>query len=138
MTILFDSNSNVPRGLKGTNGAAHVLDGFNPSIEYSANLNVTVAGTEVSAALVTGAVRVQIANIGASTENMRFAFGTSDANAKANLNETGGIGTTGILVIPVVDGGQPQILRIPALATHVATVNAVASDTPELTLVQGI
>lgn len=115
--------------------------GFVPS-SYDANLDVTVAGTPVSMSLPTGvsrgAGRIHVTNLGATSENMRLAFGTSIANAENNLTVSGGIGTTGMTIVPVVDGGQPQEIGVPVNAVAVAVVNAVASDTPEMAVVSGV
>lgn len=119
-------------------GAAPVSDkGFVPS-SYDANL--TMDGTAQVFALASGARKVQIGNLGATTEAIRVAFGTSSADAESNLNVAAGAATTGYYIPAVADAGAAAVreLGIPALATHVAICNAEASDTQTVTVTQGI
>ena len=120
-------------------GAANVRDGFKPS-SYDANL--TMDGSAQSVALATGvtlgAGRIHIVNAGVTTEAIRFAFGTSAANAEANLNHSTNRATTGFYIPAGTDGGAPVLLGVPVLATHYAVENAVASDTQVVAITQGI
>lgn len=120
-------------------GAAKVQDGFKPS-SYDANL--TMDGSAQSVALASGvslgAGRVHVVNTGATTEAIRFAFGTSAANAEANLTHVTNLATTGVYIPAAAEGGQPTTLGVPALATHYAVENAVASDTQVVAITQGV
>jgi len=134
-----DPDSVVPFYLSG--GATKVADGFKPS-QYDAAL--TMDGTAQSVALATGvklgAGRVYFANQGATTEPVMVAFGTSAANAEANLNIAAAAATTGHYIPAAADAGSQsaQTLGVPALATHYAVANAVAADTQVVTVTQGI
>ena len=125
--------------LDETNGSAHVMDGFKPS-QYDANL--TMDGTAQSVALATGvkqgAGRIHVANTGATTEAIRVAFGTSAANAEANLTISAAAATTGFYIPAAAEGGTPTVLGVPANATHYAVANAVASDTQVVAITQGV
>lgn len=127
--------------IKSTGGASHTMDGFKPS-QYDADL--TMDGTAQSVALATGvklgAGRVYFANQGATTEAIRVAFGTSAADAEANLTIAAGAATTGHYIGASADVGSQsaQILGVPALATHYAVANAVALDTQIVAITQGI
>ena len=128
--------------IPGTRGdAVKSSDGFIPS-QYDVDL--TMDGTAQSVALATGvalgAGRVYFANQGATTEAIRVAFGTSAANAEANLNIAGGLATTGHYIPAAAEGGaqSAQILGVPALATHYAIANAVAADTQVVSVTQGL
>ena len=124
-----------------TGGAAHTMDGFKPS-QYDADL--TMNGTAQSVALATsvslGSGRVRVVNLGATTEAIRFAFGTSAANAEANLTHVTNLATTGLYIPSNVDapGAGIVILGVPALATHYAVENAVAADVQVVSVTQGV
>lgn len=122
-------------------GAQRVADGFKPS-SYDADL--TMDGTAQSVALVAGvklgAGRVRVVNLGATTEAIRFAFGTSAANAEANLTIAAAAATTGVYIPAAAEGGSQSVVvfGVPALATHYAVANAVAADTQVVSVTQGI
>ena len=118
------------------NGGLQAHTSFIPS-QYDADL--TMDGTAQSVALATGTTKLRVVNKGATTEDIRIAFGTSSANAEANLTIAAAAATTGMLIVPPVDGGSPfEILGVPANATHYAVANAVASDTQVVNLTQGV
>lgn len=110
---------------------------FTPS-SYDSTL--TMDGTAQSVALVGGARKLHVANLGATTEAIRVAFGTSAANAEANLTISTGAATTGFYISAAADNAANSavILGIPALATHYAVANAVAADTQTVAVTQGI
>lgn len=122
-------------------GATHSLDGFKPS-QYDTDL--TMDGTAQSVALATGVSlgggRVQFSNLGATTEAIRVAFGTSAANAESNLNIAAAAATTGHYIGAAADVGaqSSQILGVPDLATHYAVANDVAADVQVVSVTQGI
>lgn len=121
-----------------TGRAAHVADGFKPSQDYISDL--TMDGTAQAVALASGTNRVVIWNQGATTETIRYAFGTSQANAEANLTISAAAATTGIKVPVYADFGilcMTQPIGRPALATHIAIANAVAADVQAVQLIQG-
>ena len=123
----------------GTNGAALVADGFKPSQDSISDL--TMDGTAQAVALASGTNRIVIWNQGATTETIRYAFGTSSANASANLTIAAAAATTGIKVPAYADFGvlcMTQPIGVPALATHIAIANAVAADTQAVQLIQGV
>lgn len=109
--------------------------GFRPS-NYDPDL--TMDGTAKVIALASGCMQVDVTNRGVTTEAIRCAFGTSSANAAANLNISTGAATTGRWIGAAADGFDPhkQFTR-PSNATHFAVANAVASDTQIVSVVQG-
>ena len=121
------------------NGASTVRDsGFTPS-SYDADL--TMDGTAQSEALATGTRKIKVGNLGATTEAIRVAFGTSALDAEGNLTIDGTArATTGHYIPALADAGSEafQVLGVPALATHYAIANAVALDTQTVTVTQGI
>jgi hypothetical protein len=122
-----------------SNGAAVVSDGFKPSQDYISDL--VMNGTAQAVALASGTNRVVIWNQGATTETIRYAFGTSQANAEANLTISAAAATTGIKVPAYADFGilcMTNPIGVPALATHIAIANAVAADTQAVQLIQGV
>ena len=110
---------------------------FTPS-SYDADL--TMDGTAQTGALATGATKVQFANLGATTEAIRVAFGTSASDAGDNLNIATGAATTGYYIPAAADAGGASvaILGVPVTATHYAVANAVASDTQTVAVNQGV
>ena len=122
-----------------SSGAIQAADGFKPS-SYDANL--TMDGTAQSVALATGvklgAGRIHVVNTGATTEAIRVAFGTSAANAEANLTIAAAAATTGYYIPAIADGIGEATLGVPALATHYAVANAVAADTQVVAVTQGV
>lgn len=139
--IFGEGDDGNPALIGVTGGAVHSMDGFKPS-QYDADL--TMDGTAQSVALATGvklgAGRVEFSNLGATTESIRIVFGTSAANAEANLNIAGGLATTGNYVGAAAEVGSESVkLRgVPALATHYAVANAVASDVQVVSVTQGV
>lgn len=120
-----------------TNGAANVVDrGFTP-LQYDADL--TMDGTGKSEALASGARSLLIYNQGATTEDLRVAFGTSSANAITALTVSGSRATTGLYMPAAVDNvafGAVK-LGVPDGMTHYAMANATASDTQVVSITQG-
>lgn len=116
--------------------------GFKPSQDYISDL--TMDGTAQSVALATGvklgAGNVEIFNQGATTEAIRYAFGTSAANAEANLTISAAAATTGIIVPAYADYANQcrVIVGVPLNATHIAIANDTASDTQAVQLIQGV
>ena len=140
VTILgVDSNGDSEELSTRGSGLPTTDTGFKPS-SYDANL--TMDGTAQSVALASGvslgAGRIHVANTGATTEAIRVAFGTSAANAEANLNIAAGAATTGYYIAAIADGIGEAILGVPELATHYAVANAVASDTQVVAITQGV
>ena len=127
------SNPHNPVTLIGT---SDVADGFKPS-SYDADL--IMDGTAQAVALATGTGRVRVYNQGATTESIRFAFGTSAADAQANLTIAAAAATTGLLIPAQADNQVQsiQLLGVPDLATHFAVANAVAADTQAVNIIQG-
>ena len=78
-----------------------------------------------------GAGQIEIYNEGATTENIRFAWGTSWANAQAGLTMVGGGATTGVKVPVYADKGDMcrVIEPVPHNATHLAVANTVSGHT---------
>ena len=118
-------------------GAAYSVDvGFKPS-SYAADLTMDATGEAV--AIASGAERVRIVNRGATTEAIRVVFGTSEANALANLTIVTNAATTGAWIGAAADGFNPElILGVPATATHIAIGPAVAGDTQAVNVTQGV
>ncbi len=133
-----DPNRRVRQREEGM--SLHVADGFKPS-SYDADL--TMDGTAQAVVLASGVGRVRVYNQGATTEAIRFAFGTSEADAQANLTmTTDGAperATTGILIPAEADNPSQciQILGVPDQATHFAVANAVDSDVQVVNIIQG-
>ncbi len=104
--------------------------------------DLTTDGTGQAVTLATGVAlgkgRVRITSKGLTTEDLRIAFGTSSANAIANLNISGGAATTGVWVGSVADGYMPTIiLGVPASATHVAVERGTNADVFAVSIEQG-
>ena len=120
---------------KGLSGAGFVVDGFRPS---SYDVDLTMDGTAQSVILVTGAGRIRVVNKGATTEGIRIAFGTSAANAEANLTIAAGAATTGLLLPPNADGIATILLGVPENATYYAIAKDTASDVQVVNTTQGV
>lgn len=120
-----------------TNGGANVIDrGFTP-LQYDADL--TMDGTGQAVALAAGARSLLIYNQGATTEDLRVAFGASSAAAITALTVSGSRATTGLYMPAAVDNvafGAVK-LGVPNGATHYAMANATASDVQVVTITQG-
>lgn len=129
------SNDRV-EGVKSSSNKLHVTAfSFIPS---SYDTDLTMDGTAQSVALASGVTKLHVGNKGATTEAVRVAFGTSAANAEANLNISAAAATTGVYIPAIVDGGVHPPIGIPANATHYAVANDVAADTQVVALTQGI
>lgn len=122
-------------GIISKGGQASRTDSFTPS-SYDADL--TMNGTAQSVALADGATKLRIVNQGATTEDIRLAFGTSAADAESNLTITAAAATTGMLIQAQADNGSAEIIGVPRLATHYAVANAVAADTQTVSITQGV
>jgi len=110
---------------------------FTPS-SYSASITI-VAGTAQSGAIADGAKKIQFSNVGGTTEDVLISFGTSSADAIANLTVLGGIGTTGYFIPPTVDSSAGvAIVGVPSNGAYYAVVNANAADTPTVKVIQGV
>lgn len=120
-----------------TGGAAKNTELFTPSV-YSTEL--TMDGTAQSGALSSGTLKVQFVNLGATTEAIRVAFGTSAADAEGNLNISAAAATTGYYIPAATQSPSGHIvtLGVPKAATHYAVANAVASDTQTVIVNQGV
>ena len=98
----------------------------------------TMDGTAQSDALAEGVKKLQVVNKGATTEDVRVAFGTSSANAEANLNITTGAATQGFWIGAAADGYDADvIIGVPRSATHYALANGTAADTQTVSVAQG-
>lgn len=85
----------------------------------------------------------EVLNKGVSGEGIRFTFGTSAANAEANLTITGtgatAVATTGDWVGSVADGYNPRLARqVPSNATHVSVMRDTGGDTQSVSTMQGV
>ena len=110
--------------------------GVKPS-SYDADL--TMDGTAQSVALASGAKQIIVQNRGDINEAIRVAFGTSAANAEANLTISAAAATTGHWIGSASGGYESkQVLGVPANATHYAIANAVAGDTQTVSVIQGV
>lgn len=117
-------------------------DGFAPAQDDIQDLTMdgTAQVVTLSSGVKLGAGKVVIFNQGATTESIRYAFGTSSSNAAANLTISAAAATTGILVPAYADYGlmcRTEPIRVPALATHLAVANAVAADTQAVQIIPG-
>ena len=110
---------------------------FTPSQDFISDL--TMNGTAQAIALDSATSGVTVWNQGATTEDIRYAFGTSAANAQAGLTHVTNRATTGVIVPAYSDYAQLCFVtvKVPSNATHIAVENAVASDTQAVQLVQG-
>ena len=126
-----------------TDGAARVsisggsLGGFTPA-DLSDNL--TMNNTAQFITLSADTTKLQITNLGAATEAIRVAFGTSEGTAGDNLTIVTNAATTGYYIPSIADAGAGAIreIGVPSGATHVAIANAVAADTQTVLVVQGV
>lgn len=136
-----DVESGDLKNNKASGGSVHTLDGFKPS-QYDADLTMDATGEALALAsgVSLGAGRVYVVNRGVTTEDLRVAFGTSEANALANLTIAAGAATTGIYLPSNVDipGAGHILLGVPANATHVAAGPATAGDTQAVSITQGV
>ena len=96
--------------------------------------------TAQSEALATGTEKVQIVNLGATTEDLRIAFGESASAAEANLTHSTNHATTGYYMLAQAEGGAQSIavLGVPSTAKHIAYENATAGDTQNIIVNQGV
>lgn len=124
----------IPVTIRG-DGGAFVLSSY--------DVDLTMDGTAQAVALATGvkegAGRVRIVNRGATTEDIRVAFGDSQSAAETALTISSSRATTGLWIGSAADGYQSEmILGVPATATHLAVANATASDTQTVSVTQGV
>ncbi len=102
-------------------------------------MNNTAQGIALAATTSLGKGRIRVTNLGATTEAIRVAFGTSELNAEANLTIDTNRATTGVYVPAAIDGLNPTVLlAAPHNATHFAVANAVAGDTQVVAVEQGL
>ena len=78
---------------------------FTPS-QYDADL--TMDGTAQTGAIATGATKIQFVNLGATTEAIRVAFGTSALDAGNNLTIAAAAATTGYYIPAEAEGGSGE------------------------------
>ncbi len=112
---------------------------FSPS-QYDPDL--TMNGTAQSVALATGVLKLKVINRGSTTEAIRFALGTSAANAEGKLNmTTNGAperAVTGDYLPAAADQGDgKEFYGVSEGMTHYAIANAVDSDTQIVSITQG-
>ena len=130
--------ANIQR-IEGKSG--RVNSDFKPS-SYTGK--ITTDATGVGVAIATGATKLLLQSLEVTglEEYGVLAFGTSSADAVANLNIVGAIGTTGIIIRSAdstAGGVAPdQILAIPDNATHFALVNGVSGQAQVIMVTQGI
>jgi len=105
---------------------------------------ITTTATGVATAIATGASKLMLQSLEVTgmEEFAVLAFGTSAANAIANLNIAAAVGTTGI-IIPSGDstagGVAPTIIiSIPANATHFALVDGLSGQVQVIMVTQGV
>jgi len=117
--------------------------GFKPS-SYTGKISSSEDGTTF--AIATGATKLMLQSldmaVAGTAEYAVVAFGTSAADAQANLTITGTtpnkIATTGAVVGSSTKVGEPPlILGIPANATHCAIGNGIAATVVQLMITQG-
>lgn len=141
---VFDDNQGTLTDLPvALDHKGRVKTGANPFVPSSYDVDLTMNGTAQGVALATGVKngggKIRIVNRGATTEAIRVAFGTSEANAEANLAISAAAATTGYWIGTAADGHKAEvILGVPADATHYAVANAVASDTQVVSVTQGV
>lgn len=120
---------------KGLDGAGQVYDGFIPKT-YS--LDLVMNGTGLATALTLVGGRIRVVNRGATTEDIKIAFGASSALAITALGIAGSRALTGLFIPAHTQGLATAILGVPEGATHYAVANATASDTQTVSITQGI
>lgn len=132
MGATTDSNNNPAVAMVAKGGIA-----FTPS-SYDADLTMDATGEAL--ALATGVLKVRVVNKGVTTEDLRVAFGTSEADALSNLTIAAGAATTGVYLYANADsaGDHKITLGVPANATHIAAAPATAGDTQSVSMSQGV
>lgn len=141
MTAVVDTQHNPISLAQAEETVYRRMKVFTPS-SYDADL--TMDGTAQTGALATGVKLgqgvVQFCNLGATTEAIRVAFGTSAADAGNNLNIAGSLATTGYYIPAAADAGSAAfvVLGVPLDATHYAVANAVLGDTQTVAVNQGV
>jgi len=128
-----------------SNGAKHTIDGFKPS-SYTGRISSDEDGTTF--AIATGAQRLLLQSLEVTgiEEYAILAFGTSAADAQANLGLTGTtpniIANAGVIIKSgdsTAGGAAPDlIVGIPANATHAAIGNGVAGLVQVVMVTQGV
>ena len=105
---------------------------------YSADLTMDADGE--SLALADGTKKVYIVNQGATTEDLRVAFGTDAADAITNLAIAAGAATTGYYLPSNADvaGAGIVTLGVPSGANYIACAPGTAGDTQAVSIVQGV
>ena len=115
---------------------------FKPS-SYTGKISSAEAGTTF--AIATGATKILFQSLdmaaAGTPEYAVCVFGTSAADAQANLTKTGTtpniISTTGFIVASDTKVGNQTLVGIPANATHCAVGNGVAATVVQLMVTQG-
>ena len=110
---------------------------FTPSI-YGAR--VAMDDSAQSEALATGTTKVQVINLGTTTQDLYVAFGESASAAEANLTHSTNHATTGHYMLAAAEGGAQsiQVFGVATNMTHIAYENATASDTQDVIVNQGV
>ena len=147
MSIMYVTTTDAVTGrerlvpVKGTaEGGVSIagsMGGFTPA-DLSDNL--VMNGTARIIALSADTTKLQITNLGATTEAIRVAFGASSAEATANLTIVSAAATTGYYIPAIADAGAGAIREpgVPSGATHAAICNALAGDVQTVLVVQGV
>lgn len=140
MFELLDMISGTSRKFwKSVGGRAHVITGFRPS-QYEADLVMTNSAQTVALAsgVKLGQGSVRIANEGAAGENIKFAFGSTEANAISALNVASGGATTGTWMPSITDSPKGiDIFGTYDDSTYLAIANITSGDTQTVNVVQG-
>ena len=134
-------NDGEQDSLKVEGKAIRANTAFKPS-SYTGKVTTDAVG--VTGAIATGATKLYVQSLETTSvqEFAVLAFGTSAANAVANLNVAATVGTTGV-VIPSGDstsGGSippPIELGVPDNATHFAVVDGLTGQAQILMITQG-
>lgn len=113
---------------------------FKPSC-YAADIamNGIAQAIPLAVGIKLGAGLVRITNRGTAGEAIRVAFGATASEAEANLSMSDGASTDGFYIGSAFDENEPtMLLPVRSDATHIALANAVAGDTPAVSVEQGI
>lgn len=126
---LVDENGTPEQAVRNSAGAIPVFAGIKIS-SYTPDLIMSATGTAFALAtgIKLGAGGVKVTNLGVTTEAIRVAFGTSEADALLNLTIVAGAATTGDYLPSNVDvpGAGVEKYRAGKLDTHCAVGPAVA------------
>ena len=140
MPVAVDLANNLVSGGEYSLGAFRVFDGFRPLV-HNADLTMddSAQGVALDTAVDLGQGRLMIANLGTTGQAIRFAFGTSEAAAEAELTVVAGGATTGLYIPALVDTASGQLLLgVPDGMTHFAVCNVTSGHTPKVSVTQGI